>query len=313
MTYILPYEKGIFIQDRENKYRISPPFFSLWNYRNLRKRSLIIGFVGARGSGKSVGAARTVILDYMLPGKTVWSNMAIEFNLVKNGEIVNIKSQPLNRLSLVDLDEVFRNGLIYLDEINLLMEARRAMSEENLMVSYILQQLRKRRLNLMWSAQSEMHCDDRLRFQTDIFVICQDVSINKPKCGIGELSLWKCHDYSGIVKGKVPNKSEAAIFYEGIQWNKPWWNTFDTEEIQEVAVASKEEEPDPLDEEATRVAGEIANYIVKNGADIDKDVVWQMWDIKDIRLRRRIGIKLSMEYGIIKRFNKYRLPEEVGV
>lgn len=312
MTDIIPLEKGILIRDGENKYFIAPPFFSLWNFRNLRKRSLIIGYVGPRGSGKSVAAARTIALDYMLAGKKVWSNMDINFNLLKNGQTINMKSERLDRLSVIDLDEVFRNGLIYLDEVNLLMEARRAMSEENLMVSYILQQLRKRKLNVIWSAQSEMHCDDRLRFQTDIFITCQDISINRPKCGIGELSLWKCHDFSGVVKGKTPNKSEDSIFHQGIIWNKPWWNVFDTEQIQEVGI-EREDEVDPLDEEASELAGEIANSLILSGISMDKDSIWRKWDIKNHQLRIKIGIKLSNEYGIVRRRNKYLLPEEAGV
>lgn len=311
MTYILPSKKGIFVRDQRGSYFINRPFFSLWNYRNLKNRSLIIGYVGARGSGKSNAAARTIILDYMMLGKLVWSNMDIEFNLIKDGKAINMKSQPLNRLSLVELDDVFKNGLIYLDEVNLMMEARRSMSQENLMLSYIVQQLRKRKLNILWSAQSEMHCDDRLRFATDIFITCQDISINRPNCGIGELSLWKAHDYSGVIKGRTPNDSKSAIFFEGIQWNKPWWNTYDTEQIQDLDMPAPDN-ADNLEKETDDITRDIANYVM-NSAPVDKDIIYQKWGIKDRLLRQKIGVKLSTEYGIVKRWNKYRLLDAIEV
>ena len=308
MVDLIPTKKGIYIRDGGHTYCVKPPFFSLRNYRNLKNRSLIIGYVGARGSGKSVGAARTVILDYMLPGKTVWSNMKIGFNLVSNGNIIPMESKSLERLSLVELDEVYSNGLIYVDEVNLLAEARRAMSQENLMFSYILQQLRKRRLTIIWSAQSELHCDDRLRWQTDIFIICEDISIARPKCGIGELSLWKAHDFSGIVKGITPHSSGEAMFYQGVQWNKPWWNTYNTWELQDVEVKVKS---NPAHEEDKRIATEIAEYMKGNSV-VKKRYFWKRYGVTDINRMAAIGRILSLQYGVVSSINRrdYILEED---
>jgi len=134
MTYILPTKNELLIWDNKNvilsnnmesipppTYRVTKPF-SLWKYRNLRKRSLIIGFIGPRGSGKSVGGNRTVIIDYMLRGKKVWSNMDIGFDLISGGNIIPIRSIPLEKLELVELDKVYSDGVIYIDEVNMLAE-----------------------------------------------------------------------------------------------------------------------------------------------------------------------------------------------
>lgn len=297
MIDLIPNKKGMFIRDGTNTYCVRPPCFSLRNYRNLKERSLIVGFVGARGSGKSVGATRTVIMDYMLAGKQVWSNMEIGFNLQKNGQKVPIVSKPLNKLSLVELDKVYSDGLIYVDEVNLLAEARRAMSQENLMFSYILQQLRKRRLTIIWSAQSELHCEDRLRFQTDIFIMCEDVSIKKQNCGIGELSLWKAHDFSGVIKGKTPRNSDDALFYQGVQWNKPWWNTYDTWQLQDIKTGVLKE--DPLSIEAHRIASEIAEYMRDESPIASKRAIWKHFKVTDRSMMMRIGQILSAECGIV--------------
>lgn len=300
MIDLIPNKKGIYIRDNGNTYCVRQPCFSLRNYRNLKNRSLIIGFIGARGSGKSVGAARTVIMDYMLMRKQVWSNMEIAFNLIQKGQRIPVKSKPLDKLSLVELDKVYSDGLIYVDEVNLLAEARRAMSQENLMFSYILQQLRKRRLNILWSAQSELHCEDRLRFQTDIFIMCEDVSIKKQHCGIGELSLWKAYDYSGVVKGRVPQRnSDDAIFYRGVQWNKPWWNTFSTWEIQDVAIKTKQEK-NAEREEAQGIAAEIAEYMRREAPKVSARELWKGWNIEeDHQMKIQVGSELH-KLGIIK-------------
>lgn len=301
MIDLIPNKKGIYIRDGTNTYCVRPPCFSLRNYRNLKERSLIIGFVGARGSGKSVGAARTVIMDYMLQGKrNVWSNMEIGFNLITNGQSIPMKSKSLERLGLVELDEMYNDGLLYVDEVNLLAEARRSMSQSNLMFSYILQQLRKRRLSIIWSAQSEMHCDDRLRFQTDIFIMCEDVSISRPKCGIGELSLWKAHDFSGIVKGKTPRNSEDAVFYRGVQWNKPWWNTFSTFEIQDVEMVLSSEK-DVRQKEAERIAAEIAEEMKVSSGRMSKREIGKKYGILEDRgMQIKVGQLLSSRHGIVK-------------
>lgn len=298
MINLLPNGDVIYIQDGENYYRFCQPWFTLSNYRNLRGRSLVIGFVGPRGSGKSVGAARMVILDYMLCGQKVWSNMEIGFNLIHNGKAAPMISQPLDRLSMQELDSLYSNGIIYVDEVNLMMEARRAMSHENLMFSYILQQLRKRRLTIIWSAQSEMHCDDRLRFQSDIIISCSDISINHPNCEIGALSAWKAYDFSGIVKGKSHSNTKDMLFYQGVESNKPFWNTYSTWEIQDVSVPARQDEKQV---EAERIATEIAEEMYDGSPRMSKREIGKKYNILDDRsMQTRVGQLLSSKHGIVK-------------
>lgn len=307
MVYLTGFRQGFVVIDDKKRaqYVIRPPLFSLWKYRNLAKRSLVIGFVGPRGSGKSVGAARLVALDFMLRGRSVWSNMDIGFTVANGDDMKLYKAKSLDKLDLVDLDEMYENGLIYVDEVNLMMEARRAMAHGNIMFSYILQQLRKRKLTIIWSAQSEMHCDDRLRFQTDIYVTCEDISITKPHCGVGELSSWKAHDYSGIVKGKAPHTSKEAVFYEGVEWNKPWWNIFDTEQIQEVGVGQVEQAPNnngQYGEEVELLASNIAAHMYNGHSRVKARDLWQRFNVVDRNIQTMIGMCLSSKYGIGRPF-----------
>ena len=298
MIDLLPTKNGIYIQDGEKMYCFRRPWFTLSNYRNLRGRSLVIGYVGPRGSGKSVGAARTVILDYMLRNKKVWSNMQIGFNLVNNGNSDSMASIPLDRLSMEELDQIYSDGIIYVDEVNLMMEARRSMSQGNLMFSYILQQLRKRRLTIIWSAQSEMHCDDRLRFQTDIIISCEDLAITNPRCEIGSLSKWKAYDFSGIVKGKSHRNQKDMLFYEGIESNKPFWNTYSTWEIQDATMPQRKAERQV---EAERIAAEIAEEMYSDSPRKSKREMSKKYDILEDRgMQTMIGQLLSSRHGIVK-------------
>jgi len=234
----------------------------------------------------------------MLRGKKVWSNMEIGFNLIHNGTSKEIKSMPLDRLTMEELDKVYTDGIIYVDEVNLMMEARRSMSHENLMFSYILQQLRKRRLTIIWSAQSEMHCDDRLRFQTDIIFSCSDVSVTNPHCGIGELSKWKAYDFSGIVKGKSHRNTKDMLFYEGIESNKPFWNTYSTWEIQDVKSAARQDEQQV---EAERIAAEIAEEMKAGIFRMSKREIGKRYEILDnLGMQTRVGKLLSNKHGIVK-------------
>ena len=224
--------------------------------------------------------------------------MEIGFNLIANGKAVPVVSQPLDRLTLEELDEVYSNGIIYCDEVNLMMEARRSMSHENLMLGYVLQELRKRRLTIIWSAQSEMHCDDRLRFQSDIIIACSDAAITNPKCGIGELSTWKAYDFSGIVKGKAHTSTKDMLFYEGIESNKPFWNTYNSWELQDVIQPAR---TDARQEEAERIAEEIAGEMNDGTIRLHRRDLWKRYGLlPDRGMQIRIGKILSSKYNIIK-------------
>lgn len=314
MNSILIIKRKLIITDNQMVYTIRNPFDLRTVYPHLRNRALVIGVVGPRGSGKSVHTARMTCSDYLLKNKKVWANMDIGFTLLNGGKPVDVHTLNFDKMSLVDLDTMYDDGCLVIEEANVtLMEARRAMREENLKSSYLLQQLRKRRMNMIWNAQSEMHVDDRLRFQTDIFVKCADLSLmpGHHHAGAGELSLIKYYDYSGQVTGKVSvEKGWMNPFWQGIVWNKPWWNTFSTWQLQgiEEAVSQKEGAIPPNGEE-------ILEFIQQNQHDKTKlrlRNIWNNFDITDHRLRTWIGKWLSTQ-GIIpvgvSTYRRYTIAE----
>lgn len=215
----------------------------IFKFGYLADLSLVVGFVGPRGSGKSCGAAGYAIVDYMLAGKTVWSNMLIEFK-VKYKDCEKIfRSEPLDKASLMDINDFenkYADGLIMIDELNIeIGDARRSMSNQMLWFDFMLQEVRKRKMNICYQLQAEEWAGSRSRWQTDIYVGCIDYAFlnGKPKKeNIGRFSRWKLYDMSGIITGEI---KFADGFHKKVQhfnqikfWNTPFWNAYDTTQMQ---------------------------------------------------------------------------------
>ena len=133
------------------------------NLRNFDKnfnRDLIIGFIGDRGGGKSIGGSQVVTRDYLVRGEPCFSNIEIrpsfkiddqlssewigsEYGLADGG-VANYSSQPLDIYKFLQFSDEYSGGVIYIDEINIaLADARRSMSYQNLGSADVGQQLRK--------------------------------------------------------------------------------------------------------------------------------------------------------------------------
>lgn len=212
--------------------RILPDRFI--NFGRLTKLSKCIGFIGPRGSMKSLSTAAMSIIDYLVPGYNVFSNMDIAWGLNLGDYSVGYASKPLDRADLYAFD--VSNGLLVIDEPNMeFSEARRSMTNQNLTFNRIIQQLRKKQLNMIYAVQHEMWVDDRLRYQTDVFISCKDIllkpgNINLPY-DFGTYCEWTIYDMSGFLgKGTFDETGEPHSLVKF--YGKRWWNTYDTNQIQ---------------------------------------------------------------------------------
>jgi len=162
--------------------------------RQHLKREVIIGLVGLRGDGKSGSGAVIALLDYMMSGNPVWSNMPIKTDIqvddetaismthgaLPHGGVVTYVSQELDKEGLLRFDPSYHDGCYFIDEINMeFAEARRAMSNTNLFMDRVAQQLRKYQNSMIYTVINEMFIDPRIRELTDIFIRCEDMALSR--------------------------------------------------------------------------------------------------------------------------------------
>lgn len=204
------------------------------NIGKVQKIPKAIGFVGPWGSGKSLSEAAMTILDYLIEGKDVWSNMDIVFGVKIADTLVAYSTEPLNKIDLLKLK--LNKGALVIDEPNIeFAEARRAMSNRNLQFDKVLQMLRKREMSLNYAVISEMWVEQRLREVTTMFIKCQDLLLEPGNLGLpfefGEKVTWKGYDMIGILGHGSFMETHQVAFHRTFN-AKPFWRTYDTDLVQ---------------------------------------------------------------------------------
>ncbi len=219
-----------------------------------------------------------------------------------------------------------------------MFDALRAMSYENLMFSYLMQQLRKRHLNLIYTVQSEMWGDDRLRWQTSLFIKCSDAAYfgGMPKPGeLGRKSRWTIYDLSGVIRGdtgsfydRSKDPLTAATVFKGDFHNTPFWHSYDTEQLQ---VGHDYESPDTggdisikdteslatLKEKYAEAQAVIDQVMEYDLGEVPCSNIWQILGIENDRsLQTKVGSQLQ-QLGVTKFYgpgnkNYYRFPPKSG-
>jgi hypothetical protein len=184
----------------------------------LRKEDVnndvVIGWIGERGSCKSVSAGAVATIDHMVMGETCWSNMDINYHVKIDKSLtlplginpgrIKYEAQPLDFVRLLQGDPEYHDGVIVVDEINIaLADGRRSMSNQNLMADDLIQLLRKLNSGFIYTCIHEMFVDNRIRDNTDIFILCKDNKFNPSRWGEkqqqGAVSEW--HIYAMTDKG----------------------------------------------------------------------------------------------------------------
>lgn len=151
----------------------------------------IIGFIGDRGGGKSLGSGLVCLLDYMLDGMTLRSNMDVRCSIsvddetaqafgLKEGGTVRFQSEELDKRKFLSFDPEYAGCCVLIEEINVwLADARRSMSGQNLMADDVGQQLRKLKMPLVYNCINEMFVDSRIRDLTDLFIHTSDTALTR--------------------------------------------------------------------------------------------------------------------------------------
>jgi len=217
-------------------------------------REYVLGTVGDRGGGKSGSDAVISVVDFMLRGKPVWSNMDIAVDIevsdelameagLNSGGIVHYESLPIEKDKLLKLDDTYRHGCLVIEEINVqFSNVRRFMSNTNIDSNELYQQLRKFETTLIYNVIDEMFIDPQLRALTDIFIrtydtaFDQDSMMRKKQAGVD--FCWRVYPYSGYLngeQGKTKNGNPSSkCFFKFM----PWRGIYNDKQHQEHGVYS---------------------------------------------------------------------------
>lgn len=286
--------------------------------KQFAKQEIVLGFIGHRGSGKTCGSVSVALFDFLLRGKSVWSNVPVSVTVSYLGASRVYQSIPLEQADLLDLQAGYRGGVLLCDEANMQVgEASRSMSSANLDFSYTIQQCRKRKLSVIWTAQNWMSIDNRLRFQSDFVIGCRDSSQAGFNQEVGHYSEWRNYDVGGQ-SGVLDLEYESTHRYihqfevwRGTHWNRPIWNAYDTGLLQSADYISRykqqkggkaKEIAQTMVNARNRPAREYADMIYSQGAEFFyASSLWEQLDIQeDFVLQQQLG-KALKKYYIRKR------------
>lgn len=264
------------------------------------KNALIIGWVGAKGNGKSLSMAQAISWKLAL-GEKVWSNMPVKLSpalmnrkTFMNGEPMEYReADPLDWNLLYMLDESLIEGTVAIDEIGYYADSRQSGSTRNRLINACIRQVRHRSLDILYTAKAFKSVDFRLRDETDVLIECEDLSYkpwgkdNKVEGGISIIQRF--YDLSGIVTGYATDyfsprrKQYKAQIFRG----RPYWECYDTREVISLEEAFTSVKLDlqerrisnraAFDEGTRDTVLQVLADLKQSGKDrVPSDVLWEM-------------------------------------
>jgi hypothetical protein len=177
--------------------------------QKTKQNNLVIGILGHKGSGKTLFLAILLYLEY-LSGKKIYTNFEVSFP----HEILDINK-------LISLDKELTNAVIGITEIHMICDARRSGSKQNTQFSYFVLQSRHRSVNFYYDSQFGRQYDVRIRENTDINIIAENLFIDSDNDGIFDVFRIIIQD-----KRKYPITYQQFIVY-----GTPFFTKYNTDFI----------------------------------------------------------------------------------
>lgn len=251
LAALLPTDRPVTKDDilRAIVRKMVPPFFI---HRHIR-RERVLGTIGEKGGGKSATTATVGLVDEMIDGRPVYSNIDIACDIVvsdmvakqyglNSGGTVHYKSEPLDKERF--LNHGYTKCATVIEEINIqFANVRRFMANTNVDFNEVCQQLRHDLVSLYYNVIDEMFIDPQLRSMTDAFIKCEDTAYNvdslaskKPQ---GEDIKWLIYPINGNFAGheKVYSKTHKPLDPVYFHFNR-FHGIYDTEISQRKGIYS---------------------------------------------------------------------------
>ena len=203
----------------------------------------VIGFIGPWGAGKSLSTALVSLIDHMIRGVPVWSNMEISCELTISDAIaqafgidvggkVKYEALQLDKEKLMAFDPIYHDGCLVIEELNLeYAEARKSLTNTNLFFNRLNQEIRHRRLSMLYNVIHEMWIDNRVRGCTGVFVKCQDQALTPNglirRMQPGTEVTWKIYEMVPYLTG-IPYTVTHKPLPTRTLHARRWWGLYST-------------------------------------------------------------------------------------
>lgn len=169
------------------------------------------------GDGKTIFMLRNALIDY-LHGRPIYSNF----------KIFGIEYTPLVVQDFLSTETAYKykNATLLIDEITLFMDCRRSSKKENIALSTLLRQSRKRSIHIYYTCQSFDEVDVRLITFTSVFVLANRVYRYTEEGRKIELDEYR--EYT-IIDSRMREENTTRLCLD----IRPFFKYYDTDEIIE--------------------------------------------------------------------------------
>ena len=185
---------------------------------------MIIGIEGFMGDGKTILMVRNALIDFLN-----------HRDLYLNFKMVGIPYKPLLVSDFLNTEtaEKYKNASLFIDEITLFMDCRRSSRKENVALSTLLRQSRKRSIVITYSCQSLEEVDLRLIRYTSIFIIAQRLYREDKD---GKSHEIESHIQYTIIDTRQRQQNTTYLVLD----IRPFFKYYDTDEIIESIYETKQ-------------------------------------------------------------------------
>ena len=174
------------------------------------QNNLVVEMLGLKGSAKTIMLLIFLYFAWRFQRKKVYTNFEVGF-----------PHEKLDIQKLIDLDVSLQNSAIGITEMHMICDARKHGARQNLQMSYFVTQSRHRSVDLYYDTQFERQVDVRIRENTDINVICENLFLDTDNDGLNDM-------YRIIV---IDKRNPYSVPFERTLYLRAWYQLYNTDVI----------------------------------------------------------------------------------
>lgn len=181
------------------------------NFNELQN-NLVVGIKGLKAGGKTLVLTWLLYREYLL-GKKIYTNYDVFFP----HEIIDVQK-------MVTLNIELQNAVIGIDELHMICDSRRSGKKQNILMTYFILQSRHRSVNFYYTTQFDGQVDKRIRENTDVNMVCENLYIDSDDDGFNDL-------FRIIIQDK---RFRPIKFKQKILYGKPIFKLYSTDYIVDI-------------------------------------------------------------------------------